>query len=302
MEKRMIHNILETDINLYTSTLTPEGHFDAYVLFVHGGPGSHCAWFEAAIQQLSSYNLSNVGWIAYDQKGCGRSSDCGSNITHQQNIDDLVALCNKLPNLLDKPLKAVYGHSYGARLAYDTFKTHPDIDLKLLLAGRGVYGVDSMNLSTLMDLYILRESDPQKFRQAFDLVAKHEGLASDKFSEIRPLLDAQHRQKERNKFYWGNQDTLKWYQEIKKTVSYKDNNDVFESVRHTYDNFESIYIPSNLKQDTLMIKGFWDFLMTGATHQGVGEQTVTFNGSGHYPHFEEPRKFLSTLENFINSK
>jgi len=184
---------------------------------------------------------------------------------------------------------------YGARLAYDTFAKYESIDLKLILAGRGVYGEDSMNLSTLMDLYILRDSDPEKFKTAFEVVSKHDGPASDKFTEIKPLLDTSHRQKERNKFYWGNQEVMEWYKVLKSTVSQKDNDDIFESARHTYESYTSVYVPEKLKQDALMIKGFWGFLMAGATNQGVVKNAVTFNGSGHYPHFEEPERFDSIV-------
>jgi len=208
-------------------------------------------------------------------------------------------LCETLPSVLDKPLVAVYGHSYGARLAHDTFAKHEDINLKLILAGRGVYGEDSMNLSTLMDLYILRDSDPEKFKTAFEIVSNYKGPASDKFNDVKPLLNPSHRQRERNKFYWGNQEVMEWYKELKSSVPQKDNDEIFESVRHTYDGYASIYVPEKLKQETLMIKGFWDFLMAGATNQGVVKNTVIFNGSGHYPHFEEPEKFIQLIKSDI---
>lgn len=287
--------------SLYMASVTPAAGCDYYVLFVHGGPGSHGAYFEIAIQQLPAYQSARVGWVVYDQRGCGRSAQPDTtDLTHDTNIDDLAALCRKLPGLLPRPLRAVFGHSYGARLAFDTFKRHADIDLRLVLAGRSVHGGDSMNLSTLMDLYILRDRHPETFVRAYEIVSKHDGDASDKFPAVRALLDESERQRERAKYYWGNQQARAWYDRLKATVPVKDNDAVFEKVRRTYAEDHTVHFnPASLKQKTAMFKGYWDFLMAGATTQGLSEDVVTFNGSGHYPHFEEPEKFVANLSEFL---
>lgn len=289
---------IPSETSLYVASVTPATGCDYYVLFVHGGPGSHSAYFEAAIQKLPAYQSARIGWVVYDQRGCGRSAQSSpADLTHADNMDDLASLCRTLPGVLPRPLRAVFGHSYGARLTYDTFKRHAEIDQHLILAGRSVYGADSMNLSTLMDLYILRDKHPEAFARAYEIVSKHDGDASDKFSEVRALLDEQERQRERGKYYWGNQQARSWYEGLKATVPVKDNDAVFEQVRGTYTEDHTVHFnPASLTQKTTMVKGYWDFLMAGATTQGLTTNVVTFNGSGHFPHFEEPEKFVGKLQ------
>jgi proline iminopeptidase len=268
------------------------------ILYVHGGPGSHPGDFEDALFQLPQLAQGVFDWIVYDQRGCGRSRFSGD-VTHDQNIVDLAHLCVTLPRLLDgAPLVGVFGHSYGARLAFETFLEHPEINLKLLLAGRAIQSEDSMNLSALMDLYILRATDKPRYREAYTLVAACEGNVSHVGREIRELFaDDALRQRQRQHYYWGNLSALDEWKTACTRSELKDNDDIFYSVSTSIRSRPprvKIYDPSFLKQKCRIILGFWDFMMAGATKPPIDEVYVEkFNGSGHYPHFEEPEKFMN---------
>ena len=59
--------------------------------------------------------------------------------------------------------------------------------------------------------------------------------------------------------------------------------------------------PCLLKQKSLYINGFHDYLMNGTIKFNIEDQSkiVRFNASAHYPHFEEPELFMKTLLKFI---
>jgi len=202
------------------------------------------------------------------------------------------------------PLVGVFGHSYGARLAFETWLEHPEIRLKLLLAGRAIQPEDSMNLSALMDLYILRATDERRYQDAYALVAACEGNVSDVGRQIRELFpDAALRQRQRQHYYWGNLTALEEWKATCAQNVLKDNDEVFYSVAASIRSSPprvKLYDPALLSQECRIILGFWDFMMAGATKPPIDEVYVEkFSGSGHYPHFEEPAKFMALAKAFF---
>lgn len=301
------HEILDEYKDLHVVRYCKEGfpRVDRpFLLYVHGGPGSHPGDFEVDLRTKDSLSSGPFDWVVYHQRGCGQS-DTWTEVTHDDNIRDLEQLCKTLPTkLAPSRLVGVFGHSYGARLAFETFFEHPEIRLKLLLAGRAIQPEDSMNLSALMDLYILRNTDRDRFAEAYALAARCEGSISSVGRQIKELFSDQDlRQQQREQYYWGNLEALKLWKQAINGIPLKDNDDVFYSVSASIRSRAprvKIYDPSLLKQDCLLLQGFWDFMMAGATKPPIDDSyVVKFNGSGHYPHFEETEKFLSVAKSFF---
>ena len=59
------------------------------------------------------------------------------------------------------------------------------------------------------------------------------------------------------------------------------------------------HTPEKLNQPTLWLNGFHDFMMCGET-QMADPRCTTFFASGHYPHVEEPERFVEVLGQFLD--
>ena len=287
---------------LFTSVLTPnENKIDGYILFVHGGPGNHSAYFQRLIEKEDVYQNPRIGWIFYDQRGCGRSEkvDSVSLLSHQKNLVDLSSLLDHYKNIGTKII-GVFGHSYGVRLAYETLINRLDLPYHhLIMAGRSAYKILPACRLVAIDLLIIKNDQPKDYEDLIEVLSqsdkplwKHAELIRSKLKNVAKRKD----------FYWANKDRRSQYEKIIEEVAINENNDIFWQVRSTFDQGpqNEIYDPKLLKQKVLWINGAHDFLMGGETV--LPEQkdyVVTFNGSAHYPHIEEPKRFMAEIEKFI---
>jgi proline iminopeptidase len=80
------------------------------VLVIHGGPGGHTRW-----PSLQWWQGLPVRWIAYDQRGCGRSTPRGSLVGNA--LPQLLADIEALREHLTVPCWAVAAGSWGSLLA-----------------------------------------------------------------------------------------------------------------------------------------------------------------------------------------
>ena len=144
-----------------------------HILYVHGGPGFHSAFFEAAVNELPNYRDGTYGWICYNQRGGGRSSGGEQSPNHQNNIRDLAALIRycRTPesgcNLL-----AVMGHSYGGWLAYHTLTENPDLSVPLIVVASAKDMRTARNRSFALDMAELRMAQPDVYRRFFSGVKR----------------------------------------------------------------------------------------------------------------------------------
>lgn len=303
----LCHGFTESQLEgLYCCLFTPSSGYDATCLYVHGGPGSHCEDFEFGITQIPELAMSRVRWITYDQRHCGRSKVISGvspkEMSHSQNVSDLAFLLKTLTQRLRIDVDIVYGHSYGARVAFDTFEMNEFITSKLLLGGRSVNRLDGLNNSLIMDLLILRRLYPERYQKAYEIVtAQRTGSPRASHIEVRNLFpDKDERQRERASYYWGNLSAMKWYQSNEKDFTQKENDELFctvaASILSLHDGGCPLLDPKKIHQPFQLILGFFDFIMGGAGEPELGPEHVTrFNGSGHYPHFEEPMRFVHAV-------
>lgn len=106
------------------------------VLYVHGGPGSHCHYFASALIEIPELRCSGLTWLTYDQRGCASSGPTDS-LSHKENIKDLNNLLVWAQAEYGSRFVGIVGHSHGAWLAYDTMTsdTCSGPKVPLILAG-----------------------------------------------------------------------------------------------------------------------------------------------------------------------
>lgn len=284
---------------LHVTTLTPTNH-KGYILFVHGGPGGHAACFEEAVSELSSYRNGPFGWICYDQRSCGRSDKSLSGPTHEENISDLVGFIRHLQTEKQNSILGVLGHSYGGWLAFHTLTENRDLAYPLVVVASATDMRTAKNHSFAMDMFELRLDQPQVYERLLPEL--------NNFQE--PLWEFQKRirkeaapLKRRSLLMWGNLTTMAWYENIKKRVGMPESWELTHEISSKIGpNYMLKQIdPSLLEEKMLRIMGVHDFLMDGDQHYpGDRNNFTTFLKSGHYPHFEEPERFVKELRSFFN--
>ena len=159
------------------------------IVFVHGGPGSNSSYFEKALQEIPSFLNGRFGWLTFDQRGCGRSNSFSdSSITHEKNMEDLKGLLDAL-EVRNYNSITVYGHSYGARLGFDTFRAFPEIKSKLVMGGRAVFRKDSVSYMLLMHYLIIKHYYPHLAEAAHEIVAGSDPSSMNKsLKELKRLF------------------------------------------------------------------------------------------------------------------
>lgn len=282
---------------LYLSIFTPD-KCQGHILYVHGGPGFHSGYFEIALQELPSYSKSKIGWICYDQRGCGRSGEPTKDITHRTNIDDLNELINLTKRMEGINLLSVMGHSYGSWLSYQTL-IEKNISIPLIAVARAKDIRTARNRSFAMDMLEARMRHPEVYSTLLEELSDFD----------QPLWAFQKRIKEKTGplelrpfFMWGNLATKSWYESVKAKVDLKENWTLTKQISNSADASEhTIEVsPERLPSGLLWINGIHDFLMgSDQYYPGIKNQPVTFLKSGHYPHLEEPERFMKELKTFL---
>lgn len=292
---------------LYTSLIVPTDWSGKTYVYVHGGPGSHCGDFEAGLEHFRALTTKGTGWLVYDQRGCGRSDPTDvARLSHRGNLDDLTALLSSAKDIYEFPQMelCLYGHSYGARLVYDLLSTNPEIRTTAIISGRSLHPFDAMNTSVLIDMMILRNSDESAFKRALEVLQGHDSEPYEVAKNIRECFRSpEERQVARQQFYWADESAKSWWESTIKNLPLKDSDEIYFQVAGTYGNEAfnpGVFDPSLLRQRCLLIQGFFDVLMNGSANPRVQDcsRVIRFNGSAHYPHFEQPELFMKSIQAF----
>ena len=148
-------------------------------LFLHGGPGSGCDPGQARLFHPSGYRL-----IQLDQRGCGGSTPAGS--LHANHTGALVADIERVRMAFGIRDWLVYGGSWGATLAIEYAKRHPERVRTLVL--RGVFLARPEDL----DWFAGPTGCARQLPQAYASLCAALGLRAD--AGLAPLLESLHSQ------------------------------------------------------------------------------------------------------------
>jgi pimeloyl-ACP methyl ester carboxylesterase len=96
------------------------------LVLLHGGLGDSRAWRDQLEDLTDEFTV-----VAWDAPGCGESSDPPDDFRLGDYADSLAGLINALG--LQRP--HVLGHSFGAGLALELYRRHPEVPRSLVLAG-----------------------------------------------------------------------------------------------------------------------------------------------------------------------
>lgn len=121
------------------------------VIYIHGGPGGY---HDLSLKKY--INLKKYSFLAYDQRGCGKSVPFLSieNNNFEANLEDLHKLIN---NFSPNRTVTLIGDSYGTQLAIKYAINYPKLVDKLILTGLWLGSKDDTN--SLYNLKCQKYSD-----------------------------------------------------------------------------------------------------------------------------------------------
>ncbi len=270
-----------------------------YVLFIHGGPGSNCGILEYLIENYYLFNSLQHNIILYDQRNCGKSNKTIEIVLHKDNINDLHKIITYIIDHFRLNIRALIGHSYGAKLLFDYYK-------KFACPIPGVFISTAKSILTprlnnlMIDLSYLKYSNLNLYNKTFNEI---DNIDHNKLWEIsEKLTPIFEENKDRPYLYWAN---LKYYdlvETVKKHINLPLDTKTFVSVRQDlYSNKSNFSVNiDELEISKLWINGFHDFIMNGPeVAMSEDNGIITFYKSSHYPHLEENDRFSELLNEFI---
>jgi proline iminopeptidase len=276
-----------------------------FMLFIHGGPGFNSEILETIIEQYHLFDSLKGNLIFYDQRNCGRSANNQLPVSHNDNINDLQEIYSFLQSK-NIEVSAFIGNSYGSKLLYDFYKQYPKIRVPgIFIAMAESILIPRVN-NLMLDLNYLKMEKPEEYKKILS------EMKDANFNSLWPLTEKLAPLFKENKmrpyFYWANIEWFEKYQKIKEASQYKDNLEVFTSVRKDlYQSVASLDMEVNtLDIDYVWINGFHDYIMAGASGllqepKKSRQMKLTFMQSAHYPHIEENERFCEVVNDFLKN-
>jgi proline iminopeptidase len=281
--------------DFYVAKLILDPHAP-FLLYLHGGPGLNGGVIEHLILNNGLYDTLNYNIIIYDQRACGRSKPQSKEVTHRQNIVDLINIINFLGKENNITPTAMIGHSYGAKLLYDFYCETKSKIPGIFISTATTTTTPRLN-NLILDLNYLKRNDLPSYQKALLAVEK---LTAENLWEIsEELAPLFFTNKDRIYYYWANLEAMKLWQALLTTLDLPMNKAVFHSVRkelYSENSNPSVGI-EGLPNETLWINGFQDYIMNSPETLSSSKVTL-FQKSAHYPHVEEPERFCFIVSQF----
>lgn len=255
------------------------------VIAVNGGPGlSHAymaqndLWERVARQRLV---------VLYDQRGTGASKQMRPGAS--QSMDAQVADLDAVREALKLPKVALVGDSYGGLLSMAYAAAHPDHVAKLILS-------DSPGPSWKSIVHVLPDVFPD-IEEQNEQEAKKLGPSTDEAARagLRNHFRMIFYSPEKRDAYMSRMGDLGYEPSVARAVG-----------KATSDLDLTDKLPG-FKFPVLVITGRYDMNVAPLTawrlaHAIPDAKIVFFEKSGHLPSYEEPEKYLSVLEDFLNGR
>ncbi|HAT3818834.1 TPA: alpha/beta hydrolase [Legionella pneumophila] len=270
-----------------------------YALFIHGGPGLNCGTIEYLIDHHNLFNSLQCNIILYDQRNCGKSNKIKKLVLQQDNINDLQKIILYLDDHFNLNINALIGHSYGAKLLFDYYKSYESTIPGVFVSTAQSILTPRLN-NLMLDLSYLKKSNLELYNKILNEI---NNLDLNKIWELSEQLTPVFQENiERPYLYWANLEYYDLVQNAQKNINLPLDMNTFISVRKDLYSKEANFSVNinELKIRKLWINGFHDFVMNG--HQialANNHEIITFNKSSHYPHLEENDRFSELLNEFI---
>ncbi len=255
------------------------------VIAVNGGPGlSHVYMMQNDVWQRIAKNRLVV---FYDQRGTGVSKQMQAGAS--QSMDAQVADLEAVRQALGLAKIALVGDSYGGLLCMAYAAVHPEHVAKLVLS-------DSPGPSWKKIVHVLPEVFPDIEEQD-----------QQEQKRLGPSTEAAARAGLRNHF------RMIFYSQEKRDAYMSHMGDlgfepaVSEAVAKATSDLDLTSRLTGFQFPTLVITGRYDMNVAPLTawrlaHAIPGAKLVFFEQSGHLPSYEEPEKYVTVLEDFLNGR
>lgn len=275
--------------NLFYKMFTPK-KMKSTLVCLHGGPGATHDYI------LPLADLANFGVrvVFYDQLGCG-NSELPKNIalfTVERGVEEL----EKLRKILNLGRIHLMGSSYGGMLAI-AYALKYQKNLKSIITTGGLASVPL----TIAEMQRLKSELPSKIRKTLE---KYEDIGEYENTEYEKAVMF---------FYRKHLLRLhKWPPEQDYTLAH-----ISKPVYHTMNGPNEFTIIGNtrywdvtdqlpkIRVPTLVTGGRYDEVtpkVARSIHKGIkGSKLVTFQKSSHLPMWEERKRYITTLRDFIDS-
>lgn len=274
----------------YKTVFTEDSKNNVPLVILHGGPGAPHNYLEP-LEKIAS----NRPVIFYDQLGCGDSKICGD-AKIIWNIDRFLVELENIVSFLDLKEMHLLGHSWGGALAIEYALKHKDNLKTLILASPFLSAASWINdANNIMKL--LSHQD----RKVLTQIDKNRNYHS------KAYLDAL------DQYYCQCFCRLKnWPESLKYTVEHI-NSEIYEtmwgkseySISGSLKNFNRVDQIQYLQLPILITRGYYDEVSeetatkaaNGASHINV----ITYEFSSHTAFWEEEEKYLTDLNQFLNT-
>jgi proline-specific peptidase len=281
--------------NGYRTWYAISGHEEAQgkypLLLLHGGPGfSH-----DYLQPLAA--LSNKGrrTVFYDQLGAGRSDHPNnySIYTIQLYLKEL----DSIRKTLNLDELHILGQSWGGQLALEYALTHPKGLKSLILA-------DSLSNSAqwASEANRLRSEMPESILRILD---KHEADGTTDDPEYQEATMEFYRRHVCRLPVWPDvlNASFEWFNKFPQVYQTMWGVNEF-NITGTLRDWSVTSRLGEIDVPTLLLSGRYDEstpLINETMKRGIrGSKWVMFEDSSHTPHLEEPEKYLTVSENFLD--
>jgi proline iminopeptidase len=252
------------------------------MIAVNGGPGlSHAYMMQNDLwQRVAAHRLV----ILYDQRGTGASKHLQPNAP--QTMEAQIADLDAIRQTLSLERVAVLGDSYGGMIAMAYAAAHPEHVARLILSDSAAPSWKSM-VHLLPQVFPDREEQGEK--EAKKLAADPEAVArAGLVNHMRQMFYCT----EMRDAYLTRMGDLGFEPAVG------------SAVQRATENLDLTAKLPGFHFPTLVITGRYDMNVAPLTawrmaHAIPGAQLVFFEKSGHLPAYEEPDKYLQTLESFL---
>jgi proline iminopeptidase len=252
------------------------------IIFANGGPGlprhasRAAAWDELAKHQTI---------VFYDQRGLGSSRLINPGAA--QTLDAQVADVEALRRSLGVEQIIMAGHSWGGNIAMGYAAAYPQHVKKLIL-------IDSARPNWYETPLTTQDSFFPEIMEQIRVLEKHDDNAEVSDEELRLDLDTMFYSDANRQTFGSLIKGVRLNGEI-----YSANEESMKTVNQ-WPQVRAMHIP------TLIISGRFDAVLPPSTawdlHKAIaGSKFVVFSKSGHFPFIEEPDRFVSVLNEFVQS-
>ncbi len=252
------------------------------LFLANGGPGFDHTYLHLsdAFDQIAKSRKV----VLYDQRGNGRSSPiaAGQSCTLRDQIEDLDALRAHLN--VDKI--DLLGHSWGGYLVMAYAARYPQYISHLLI-------VDSAAPKWSDTVFLFKDVFPEGVER--EDAARFAGQMGDKAAEDLALREYL------SMLFYSPENRERALDEMKDT---DENRQVNQAIGRDLQRFDLNPELPKFHFPTIVMTGRFD-MNVGAVvaykiHKAIpGSQFVVFDRSGHMPFFEEPQKFIETVNTFL---